>query len=99
METFKENIGLGGLHNAIVVDGYLWDKKRNFHKVSTVTTVRRFNLALKNKERFSTERTLHLFEEKSPDRLKALCYRAKKSFNEGKALGDKDACHIGVLKA
>ena len=99
METLEESVGLGGLHNAIVVDGYLWDKKRQFHKVSTVTTVRRFKSACKSPTRYSTEHTLSLFEEGKPEKLKALCYRAKVSASKGLAIGDKDACHLGVLKA
>ena len=99
LTSLEEDIGLGGLHNAIVVSANIWDKNYKLHQVDKVTTVRRLHGSMmKSSGRYSTERTLQMLAENDPNQLDALCYRAKCSDSKGLAIGEKNACHLGVRK-
>ena len=101
LNEFEKDLGLQGLRGAVMVSANVWDSSRNFHFVKVPTTKAKLHNAIQSvgkKGRFSTERMLSLFEKNDKSALDALAYRAVLSDKADKAIGEKNACHLGVLK-
>lgn len=98
LTQFESDLGMKGLHGAIVVNATIWDKQgRESTQTEIHTTVCKFHNAIKSKKRIGLDNAVKSIGTKGC--LTAMVYRAKISHEKDLALYQKGCCNLGVTRS
>lgn len=100
---FEQELGITKYRGDVVLNANLWDNNGELHQFSVETTKRMIKKNISSRQRFSIENTIDICSKKgkchTTKKVAALLYRARRSLEKNLAIGDKTACHLGVLQS
>ena len=98
LSNFETDLGLQDFSGTIKVSANIWGKGTECVHYNCYTTRAKLHNALNKKMRYSTEKTIEAIQQSSPKVLDMVAYRAKISDSKNLAVGERNACHLGITK-